>query len=50
MLLMLASNFAWVHGVIERLSSKEAKETVWRTVGEGIAPEAIDLTEAIGHR
>ena len=27
---------------------KDGKETVWRTVGEGVAPEMINLAEGIG--
>ena len=44
---MLASHFRWIHEILERLG-KDGKETVWRTVGEGVAPETIDFAEGIG--
>ena len=46
---MLASHFSWIHETLERLG-KDGKEAVWRTVGEGVAPEAIDLSESLGYR
>ena len=44
---MVASHFGWIHEVLERMG-KDGKETVWRTVGEGVAPEMINLAEGIG--
>ena len=46
---MLASHFSWIHEVLERLG-KDGKEAVWRTIGEGVAPENIDLSEGLGYR
>ena len=46
---MLASHFSWIHETLERLG-KDGKEAVWRTVGEGVVPEAIDLSEGLGYR
>ena len=46
---MLSSHFGWIHEILERMG-KDGKETVWRTVGEGIAPETINLAEGIGCR
>ena len=47
---MLASHFQWIHDILERMSGKDGKEMVWRTVAEGVAPEVIRLTESIGHK
>lgn len=46
---MLSSRFSWIHAILDRLS-KDGKEAAWRTVGEGLAPETIDLSEGIGHK
>ena len=46
---MLASHFSWIHEILEKLG-KDGKEAVWRTIGEGVAPETIDLSEGLGRR
>ena len=46
---MLASHFSWVHEIIEK-QGKDGKETVWRTVAEGISPETINLAEGLGFK
>ena len=46
---MLASHFSWIHDILEKLG-KDGKEAVWRTIGEGVAPETIDLSEGLGRR
>ena len=44
---MTASHFSWIHETLEKLG-KDGKEAVWRTVGEGVAPETINLAENLG--
>lgn len=44
---MLASQFSWVHPILEK-QGKDGKDALWRTIGEGIAPETIPLLDSLG--
>ncbi len=46
---MLASWFTWVHPILEK-QGKDGKDALWRTIGEGISPETITLTESLGYK
>ena len=46
---MLASHFSWVHPILEK-QGKDGKDAVWRTIGEGVAPEVINLAESLGYK
>ena len=46
---LLASHFSWMHPILDKLG-KDGKDAVWRTIGEGVAPETINLNETLGHK
>lgn len=46
---MLASWFPWIHPILER-QGKDGKDALWRTLGEGIAPETIHLAESFSSK
>ena len=45
----LASNFDWIQEILDRIT-KDSKEAFWRSVGETIAPELINISEGIGYK
>ena len=46
---MLASNFEWVHYLLSSMG-KDGKETVWRSLSEGSAPETLSLVDMFGQK
>ena len=46
---MLASHFEWIHPFLMSMG-RDGKETVWRSLSEGAAPETLSLIDAIGQK
>ena len=46
---MMASRFSWMHPILER-QGKDGKDAVWRTIGEGTAPETVNLADSLGYK
>jgi len=46
---MLASHFSWIHDLLDKIN-KDNKETFWRTLGEGLAPETLSIIDSLSDK
>ena len=49
MVQMLASHFSWIHDLLDKIN-KDNKETFWRTLGEGLAPETMPTIDSLSEK